>query len=311
MVIPLYNKGLHIKRAIDSVLNQTFQNFEIIIIDDGSTDEGVEVVRGCMDHRIRLIQQKNKGVSTARNRGVSAAEADLIAFLDADDEWFPGHLEEIMKLKNNFPSAGMFVTNYYYITERGNKKSPNIKCVPKPPWRGLLSHYFLTASLGEMPFNISTMAIPTTVYELSGGFLQQWNWAEDHELWGRIALHYPIAYSWEPGACWYHDAQNRLGHQTPPLEIQPVYTTIKKYISENQVQTEQLYELEEFLATKEIDFSIRLFQAGQIPRARLVLKKCKTRLFKLRKLGWMILFYSPKPLYLSLKFIKFLLGIER
>ncbi len=89
VVIPLYNKEPYIKRAIDSILAQKIQDYEIIVIDDGSTDKSAEVVKSFPDPRIRLIQQENAGVSAARNRGIEEAKAELIAFLDADDEWTP------------------------------------------------------------------------------------------------------------------------------------------------------------------------------------------------------------------------------
>ena len=89
VVIPLYNKVKYIRRALDSVLNQTSADLEVIVVDDGSTDGGGHVVLRQHDGRVRLIRQGNKGVSVARNRGVSEARADLIAFLDADDEWLP------------------------------------------------------------------------------------------------------------------------------------------------------------------------------------------------------------------------------
>jgi glycosyltransferase involved in cell wall biosynthesis len=304
IVIPLYNKGVHIERTIESVRNQTFQNFEIIVIDGGSTDDGPKIVAAISDPRIHLILQDSKGVSNARNEGVRASSSELIAFLDADDEWLPCHLEELSRLVSNFPSAGIFATSYSIIDEHGNKKSPKIKYVPKAPWSGLLSHYFLVVSSGEAPFLISTMAIRKDIFIKTGGFLPQWNWAEDHELWGRMALHYPIAYSWKCGACWHHDAQNRLGHQPPPLEMEPVYATVKNFLSENMVQGEQLCQLQEFLALKEIDFSIRLYQAGERSRARLLLKNCETKLFKLQKMKWQIFFLLPYRVYHLLKSLK-------
>src|SRR5512143_913149 len=89
VVIPLYNKGTLVRRALNSVLGQTFQNFEVVVVDDGSTDEGPDVVRECSDSRVRLIQQANAGPGAARNRGARETQAPLLAFLDADDEWMP------------------------------------------------------------------------------------------------------------------------------------------------------------------------------------------------------------------------------
>ncbi|MGI6022871.1 MAG: glycosyltransferase family 2 protein, partial [Methanoculleus sp.] len=89
VVIPLYNKAPYIARALASVITQTCQGFEVIVIDDGSTDGGAEIVRRLDDTRIRVIRQENRGVSAARNRGIESARTDFIAFLDADDEWMP------------------------------------------------------------------------------------------------------------------------------------------------------------------------------------------------------------------------------
>ena len=93
VVIPLYNKEKQVAHTLQSVLRQTFQDFEIVIVDDGSTDHSVEEVEKVRDTRIRLVHQQNAGVSAARNRGISEAKYDLIAFLDADDEWKPEYLE--------------------------------------------------------------------------------------------------------------------------------------------------------------------------------------------------------------------------
>jgi glycosyltransferase involved in cell wall biosynthesis len=108
IIIPLYNKRSYIGRALDSVLHQSFQDFEIIVVDDGSTDNGAEVVKSYDDPRIRLIRQENKGVSVARNTGADRATADFIAFLDADDEWMPRQLETVSGLRKKFPDAGLF-----------------------------------------------------------------------------------------------------------------------------------------------------------------------------------------------------------
>jgi glycosyltransferase involved in cell wall biosynthesis len=109
VVIPLYNKGHTIIDTLQSVLAQDFRDFEVVIVDDGSTDDGAEKVGRCFDdRRIRLIHQENSGEGAARNHGIDVARYDWIAFLDADDIWLPGYLSEIYGAIHEFPEAGMF-----------------------------------------------------------------------------------------------------------------------------------------------------------------------------------------------------------
>ena len=89
IVIPLYNKEQQIGKTLESVFAQSFQDYEVVIVNDGSTDKSVEIVEGMADKRIRLINQKNSGVSAARNKGIQESRGEYIAFLDADDEWKP------------------------------------------------------------------------------------------------------------------------------------------------------------------------------------------------------------------------------
>ncbi|BCX12974.1 MAG: hypothetical protein KatS3mg067_1912 [Thermosynechococcus sp.] len=110
VVIPLYNKGPHIAKTLDSVLAQTVPPAEIIVVDDGSTDDGPEVVRRYLDRGVRLIQQANDGVSVARNRGVEEAACEHVAFLDADDWWMPNHIETLARLIQQYPQAGLYST---------------------------------------------------------------------------------------------------------------------------------------------------------------------------------------------------------
>lgn len=122
VVIPLYNKGTIIGRTVKSVLNQTYANFELIIVDDGSTDSSVDIVRSFSDDRIRIIQQKNAGPSAARNTGVRNAKTDWIVFLDGDDELLPDALEHFNELRNNFKNIDIYNCRSYIRT--GDKLKP-------------------------------------------------------------------------------------------------------------------------------------------------------------------------------------------
>ncbi|WP_456379205.1 glycosyltransferase family 2 protein [Lutibacter sp.] len=122
VVIPLYNKAHTIERTLKSVINQTYTNFEVIIVDDGSTDNGVETINKLTnDTRIKIIQQENQGVSVARNIGVANAKYEYIAFLDGDDTWESKYLETIFEIINKYPECGMICcATYYKDDQTGN-----------------------------------------------------------------------------------------------------------------------------------------------------------------------------------------------
>lgn len=120
VIIPLYNKAHTIRRTLSSIFAQSFQEFEILIVDDGSTDNGVELINSFVtDHRVRIIHQANQGVSAARNRGVTSAKYDYIAFLDGDDEWLPNYLAKMNESVDRFPFAGMFCCAGYVKDNHG------------------------------------------------------------------------------------------------------------------------------------------------------------------------------------------------
>lgn len=114
VVIPLYNGAAYIERSIHSVLAQTVLPAEILVIDDGSTDNGAALVMQKNYPLVRLISQANAGVSAARNKGISESRYEYVAFLDADDQWTDNHLEIIAGLIKKYPRCGVFGTSYYF-----------------------------------------------------------------------------------------------------------------------------------------------------------------------------------------------------
>lgn len=127
VVIPLYNKAHTIVNTLTTVMNQTYKEFEVIIVNDGSTDNGVEVIKSNFnDPKIRIINQENAGVSSARNRGIEEAKGNWIAFLDADDEWLPNYLSYINEAINRNPECSIFITARYYQNYNTKCKTTNI-----------------------------------------------------------------------------------------------------------------------------------------------------------------------------------------
>lgn len=191
VVIPLYNMAHYINRAINSVLSQTTPDFEIIVIDDGSSDDGGKLVQGINDSRIRYIRQENQGVSAARNHGIAEARGELIAFLDADDFWKPRFLEEIDNLRKQFPQAGAYATALESQSRRG-VFPPDFNILPRGQKTGLINFFKV---IKYRPIWPSAVAVPKKVLEEIGGFPVGEFILEDLDTWLRIALRYPIAWS--------------------------------------------------------------------------------------------------------------------
>src|ERR1051325_11534551 len=112
VVVPLWNNRATVRETVASALAQHFADFELIVVDDGSTDGSVETLAGMDDPRLRIVRQANAGPGPARNAGIAAARADWIAFLDADDLWLPDHLAELDRVRTRFPDAGLIGTAY-------------------------------------------------------------------------------------------------------------------------------------------------------------------------------------------------------
>ena len=124
VIIPLYNKAPYIEKALQSIVDQTFKDFEIIVVDDGSRDGSMEIAEQSLlrsTFPYRLICQANSGVSVARNNGVAQSQGDYLCFLDADDWWAPTFLEEMFGLIDEFPNAGIYGTNYTIVNETKHK----------------------------------------------------------------------------------------------------------------------------------------------------------------------------------------------
>lgn len=302
VIIPLLNKGPYIKRAIDSILAQEYQNFEIIVVEGGSTDQGPDIVKSIRDSRLTLITQPTKGVSEARNFGVERSHGTLIAFLDADDEWLPNHLITILRLVEKYPQAGAYTTAYKICNKTGKLRWPKYHSIPPPPWEGLIPNYFASSVRGEYPVWTSAVCIPKKNFIAMGGFPVGAWWGEDAELWGKIALNYPIAFSWEIGAIYHWDALNRACCRLS-LEEEPFVKTGKQAIAENKIPIEILPDFIEYVNRKEIYRAACNIIEGNPDLSRQILAGTKTRRFYPQKIVLKLFSYLPqiiaKPLVRS------------
>ncbi len=194
IVIPLYNKEKSIATALDSVLAQTYQDFEVVVVDDGSTDDGAIVVERYADPRIRLIRQANAGVSAARNKGIEEANGEYVAFLDADDEWMPEFLAEIVALQQEFPTCRAQATNYIF-NSYGVKSPTILRRIPFQGDRGVLTNYFKVASCSHPPVWTSAVCIERNLLQEIGGFPVGVKSGEDLWVWAHVAVRTQWAYS--------------------------------------------------------------------------------------------------------------------
>ena len=194
IIIPLYNKADSIGRALESIFAQSYRDFEVVVVDDGSTDGGAAIVAQCTDPRVRLIRQANGGVSAARNRGIAEAKGGYVAFLDADDEWMPEFLEEIVALQRAYPECRAQATNYVFCS-RGVKSPTILRKLPFTEGRGVLTNYFEVASCSHPPVCSICVCIERALLQEIGGFPLGIKSGEDLLTWARIAVRTQWAYS--------------------------------------------------------------------------------------------------------------------
>lgn len=190
VIIPLYNKAGSILRAIDSVLVQTMPDFELLVVDDGSTDGSAELAACASDPRVRVISQRNAGVSAARNRGVAEARSDLVAFLDADDAWEPRFLEATLEAQSQYPLAVAWFSDFYEVGLSRTVPTigdwgPARVIHDYPDW--FIRHR------GNGLFSSSSL-VRKDALEACGGFPEGVRNGEDTDTWFRLAWQGPVVY---------------------------------------------------------------------------------------------------------------------
>ena len=276
VVIPLYNKAECIKQTIDSVLAQTVTDFEIVIVDDGSTDESAAIVRNIHDSRIRLIQQKNQGVSAARNTGISNARGDVVAFLDADDIWLPQFLETVDQLFSEFPEADVACPDYQ--VSYGNRKI-------KPTWKSvdnnancLVSDFFEMATGPFWVTNSTTTAVKkTALMKMDHWFAVGETCYEDFDFWLRLCSKAKVAHSNKVCAIYNRMApQNaRQAHTTKVVYSKAYMATLDAFLNDSTLTDQQKSWINEIKDRRMVPYVFSLLCLKQRHEAQQALKAWK------------------------------------
>lgn len=204
IIIPLYNKEKFIENTLKSVLNQSFSDFEVLIINDGSTDKSEEKVLNFKDPRIHYFHKENGGVSAARNFGIEKASSNYITFIDADDYWYPDFLQVMYQNIHHHPELKVFSAAIEIETSK--KVIPSHYSIVKTGDCEIVSYF--EASFKETAICTSCAVFHKSVFEKTGGFDIHLKSGEDTDMWIRIGLIYPILFSWKILARYIYDPKS-------------------------------------------------------------------------------------------------------
>lgn len=300
VVIPLYNKAHFIEASVKSVLQQDFENFELIIVDDGSTDDSLAKVNQIKDPRIQLIQQKNKGAAAARNYGVEFAKSNWIAFLDADDVWKKNHLSELHKALQQFPEEVVFTTRLSIVQE--NKKEilaiynfpigKKIKLLP----------YFENSVKSDL-LNTSGILIQKVFFKKLGGFNETIYSGQDTDLFIRIGLQKKVVFNPKSTFVYQEYSENNIS-KTPRFKERLAF------INDFQNEAESNSALQKYLDLNRFSIYLRAKIQGD-STWKLAVKKINKHNLSKKQIFLMKLPSSMLKLLKNIQLILKRLGIKR
>lgn len=211
VIIPLYNKAEYISRALDSVFAQKYTNYEVVIVDDESSDGSLDVVEqyfdemGGIPNNVEIVKQGHAGVGAARNNGAAHSTGTYLAFLDADDWWKEGYLSELRGLISRWPQAKMFGTGYY-IRKDGKEEVAPIALEDGFEEGLIVYHEVYDRSPNLcMPLTANSYCINRQAFEEIGGYRTDLTLGEDLYLWMQASLHYPLAFLNKPLSVYCND----------------------------------------------------------------------------------------------------------
>jgi len=268
VVIPLFNKENYVERAVRSVLKQTCDDLEVIVVDDGSTDRGALVVEGIADPRLSLIRQQNGGVSAARNRGIGEAGAEFVAFLDADDEWQPEFLASMWGLKAAHPQGQFFASSFEVVYSDGRRKRMDFG------YRDTIAmdllEYMDCSMRLKSPIISSAVMISKALLVKVGMFPVGQKRGEDLDTWVRLLFEGPIVYCNRPLAVYWYGLpfSTCVACQDVYLEGNRLLSSLEERLRRGVYLGKERERVQDYLAWYKAGPVERLIAAGRRAEAR-------------------------------------------
>lgn len=290
VIIPLYNKDVHIYDTLISVLNQSYTDYEIIIVNDGSTDNSLSEVKKISSRKLILFDTENQGVSQARNFAMQEANGDYFAFLDADDTWGVNHLADLHNLILNYPNCGMYCTNYCFDYGKDYIINPKFPTLPKKDdWSGIVPDFF-NASLVYRIALTSAVAIPKNTINNIGLFCSDLNYGEDTDFWVRIALKNIVAFTKTQSVIYNANAINKITDK--PINDKKI-TTFERFLEDEKKNLS----LKKFNDMYRIEYALHYKMFGDFGLFKNYKKNIDYSLVSFKN---KVLLSLPKPLLISL-----------
>lgn len=250
IIIPLYNKEHFIKETINSVLQQTYQHYEIIVVDDGSTDNSLKVAKDIKDDRISIYPKQNEGVSIARNVGAAKAKYNYLIFLDGDDVWQSDFLENMVSLVNKYPQVSLYATATKW------KVGNNVTTVNYKGFKqdGIIHDYCWETFRHRKTYLCVTGAVCVTkeIFDKVGGFPPKVRKGEDIDTWLRILCHTDMAFSNDAYFTYNVESENNANIKSASMEGQFPYWKWYSYKYHNKISLYLMTDLKILFFVKEM-----------------------------------------------------------
>lgn len=262
VIVPLYNKEREVESTLRSVLAQTYQPLEIVVVDDGSTDRSAEIVESLGSPLIRLIRQSNAGECAARNRAMSEARGEWFALLDADDEWKPEFLEEVAAMIEEWPDCGIYSTAFDIVSPTGRVRG---NC---PTQRGVVENFWRESMTRYVTIPSATVLSRKAVEQL-GGFPEGMKMGGDQWMWIKLASHYGVCFSPRALCNYSMVASNRSGAIYTP---EVTKYTLEEMLDKPYPSREEDFWRGEFVAKCAIGKALTLTAKGDTEFGRRVVR---------------------------------------